>query len=639
MAKKKDKNSAAKKALKAEKALKAQNKSAAKEKKKSNKLTEDDEADDANIDDILAEYAKEQANFHAVKISPCERPKKRLNPTLVPSPVQHGRKELFLFGGEAINSSGMSEFYNDLFIYNVDSSQWRQITCPNSPLPRSGHAMAVHPSSGLILLFGGEFSSPKQNTFYHYGDTWLFDASSREWTRIESKRSPSARSGHRLTPWRNYMLLHGGFRDLAASTTYLGDLWAFDFNTLKWAQIEFAPNALRPEPRSGHSFVSSEDGAVVWGGYSKVKNSRKNIVGKMHSDCWVLKLTPDLKSFRWERRRKSAWSPSPRVGCSMVPHKGRGILFGGVYDTEETEETLDSIFYNDIYAYQINTNKWFPLKLRQPRKRPAVQERPNKTKSNDLEANLSRLLNSDESFNALKIEEASDDEEHIGGEESSDDEVARIEHPMMMKLPHPRFNSAVAVMQDSLYIYGGIWEMGEREFTMDSMYSVDLGKLDGVGVIWESFREEVERAEADGADSEEDEGEDDDEDDDEEEEGESLESKEEAPEDSPDEEGPETAEEMADNDPRPYLPHPRPFETLRVFYNRTSSAFMEWAISNNKDASKRAKDLKRDAFELCEERWWERFEEVRAMEDQYEELGGIGDIVERDVQQKIGKRR
>ena len=33
----------------------------------------------------------------------------------------------------------------------------------------------------------------------------------------------------------------------------------------------------------------------------------------------------------------------------MAPHKGRGILFGGVFDQEESEEDLSSIFYNDLY--------------------------------------------------------------------------------------------------------------------------------------------------------------------------------------------------------------------------------------------------------------------------------------------------
>ena len=46
----------------------------------------------------------------------------------------------------------------------------------------------------------GEFSSPKQGTFYHYNDFWRLDPPTREWTRLESKgKGPPARSGHRMT--------------------------------------------------------------------------------------------------------------------------------------------------------------------------------------------------------------------------------------------------------------------------------------------------------------------------------------------------------------------------------------------------------------------------------------------------------
>ncbi|KAK9477594.1 hypothetical protein V1514DRAFT_308812 [Lipomyces japonicus] len=649
MGKKKDK--VAKKARSAEKALKAQSKSASKAKKKASKF-EDEEDQDQNIDDILAEYAREQTNYLAVKITLLGdgvKPKKRLNGSLISS--FSNRKELLLFGGEGVNSLGMAEFYNDLLVYNTDSSSWREVTSPNTPLPRSGHNMCVHASTGIIVLFGGEFSSPKQNTFYHYGDTWLLDSNTKEWSKVESKKSPSPRSGHRMTSWKNYVLLHGGFRDLAASTTYLDDLWAFDVTTYKWQQIEFPPSTLKPEARSGHSFLPTEDGAVIWGGYSKVKNSQKKIVGKVHSDCWQLKLTPELKTVRWERRRKSAWAPSPRVGCSMVYHKGRGILFAGVYDTEETEESLESQFYNDLFAFQVTSNKWFPLSIRPPRKRPAQSQvdknTAQKAKTNELAENLSRILGEEKTEKDAPVSESSDDD--------SDDEqesVSKVEHPVTLQLPHARFNASTTVLGDTLYIYGGIWEKGDKEFSLDSMYAIELGKLDGVKVIWENFKEEVDKAEAESGESD-DEMDDEDEDEDEEEDdvdedGDEQEEEENAEvENAPEEIVVDETEELAETaggisiapDPRPYLPHPRPFESLRAFYSRTGNSFMEWAISNNKDGSKRGKELKRDAFELAEERWWERYEEVRALEDQYEEAGGIGEIVEREESAKSGRAR
>lgn len=150
---------------------------------------------------------------------PCEPPSPRASATLIGSPSNS--KELFLFGGEYFNGA-LATFYNDLFVYLIEKDEWRKVTSPNSPLPRSGHAWCRGGNAGGIYLFGGtilaspsivifffghtynstlgEFSSPKQGTFYHYNDFWRLDPSSREWTRIESKsKGPPARSGHRMT--------------------------------------------------------------------------------------------------------------------------------------------------------------------------------------------------------------------------------------------------------------------------------------------------------------------------------------------------------------------------------------------------------------------------------------------------------
>lgn len=63
-------------------------------------------------------------------------------------------------------------------------------------------------SSSACLTTVGEFSSPKQGTFYHYNDFWHLDPSTREWTRIETKgKGPPARSGHRMTYFKVFLLL------------------------------------------------------------------------------------------------------------------------------------------------------------------------------------------------------------------------------------------------------------------------------------------------------------------------------------------------------------------------------------------------------------------------------------------------
>jgi len=166
MAKDKKGKSEGKKAKAAEKKIKQEKKGEKKEKAKKEKANDSD-AEDVDLDAVLAEYARKQEQFLKVIESPCDSPRARASSTLIASPANDN--ELFLFGGEYFNGA-LATFFNDLYVYLINRDEWRLITSPNTPLPRSGHAWCRGGNSGGIYLFGGEFSSPKQGTFYHYND-------------------------------------------------------------------------------------------------------------------------------------------------------------------------------------------------------------------------------------------------------------------------------------------------------------------------------------------------------------------------------------------------------------------------------------------------------------------------------------
>lgn len=429
----------------------------------------------------------------------------RANATLTPSP---NGKELFLFGGETFNGS-IARFFNELYIFNADREDWRQITSPNSPLPRSGHFVTASQhggGSGSLWLFGGEFSSPKQGTFYHYNDFWRFDCASREWNRVETKSSgkaggtaPPARSGHRMVAWKNYILLMGGFQDTSTSPKYLSDLWAFDTVNYTWTLISLPTHAQRPEARSSFSLLPHEQGAVIYGGYSRVKasaatggsnkkgakptGSSRSATYKpvMYQDTWLLRMDPDLSKARWERRKKPGNPPNPpRVGVTMAWHKGRGILFGGVRDEEDTEESLDSEFFNDLFAWGTDRNRFFPLVLRKPRmqqKRVAERGGGRRDRAKEDEEELLRNLA------ALEATGKMASEVDLKVEMEIDVVEKKAPAELSLELPHKRFNCVMAVLDDVLYGYGGTFEKGDREFMFDEMFSIDLGRLDGVRYV------------------------------------------------------------------------------------------------------------------------------------------------------------
>lgn len=353
---KKDKKSADKKAKVAEKKAKQSKKADKKAKTKASKLDGSD-AEDVDLDEVLAEYQRAQEQFLKItEVVADSPPKPRSAACFLASPANSN--QLLLFGGEYFNGA-LATFFNDLHIYHIDRDVWRTVTSPNAPLPRSGHAWCRGGNQAqYVYLFGGEFSSPKQGTFYHYNDFWRLEPNTREWTRIECKgKTPPARSGHRMTYYKQYIILFGGFQDTANSTKYLADLWIYDTVNFVWYSPTLPPAQLKPDARSSFTLLPHEQGAVLFGGYSRVKATAaankggkagaqgvRNVLKPMvHQDCFFLRITPPASSggdagdkavpptVRWERRKKPANAPEPkRAGATMAYHKGRGIMFGGV---------------------------------------------------------------------------------------------------------------------------------------------------------------------------------------------------------------------------------------------------------------------------------------------------------------------
>ncbi|KAH0551056.1 hypothetical protein GP486_007594 [Trichoglossum hirsutum] len=478
-----------------------------------------------------------------------------------------------------------------------------------------------------------------------------------------------------------------GFQDTSQQTKYLSDLWIYDCTNYEWYNPVLPPHSQQPDPRSSFSFLPNESGAVIFGGYSRVKSttvagkqtrggsqSQRTVLKPMiHQDTWFLRITQptatkspgSAPTIRWERRKRPANVPNPpRAGATMAFHRGRGVLFGGVHDVEESEEGIDSEFFNTLFAWGIERNRFFQLTLRRPRMRGAGGRQPSdratgkrergKVDEAELLRNLAALEAGGSLANAQLISLTRDPEDPAS--------PTRPAKGNIFEMPHTRFNAQLAVQNDVLYIYGGTYEKGDREFTFDEMWAIDLDKLDGVKEI---FRREPGNWAGSEDEGEDDEGEDEDEDEDEDDEEDDediqgLEAEEmplvtfkdiskqalrkdkvleppspttlstpSAPSEPP--------EPIELTEPDPSLPHPRPFEPLRDFYTRTSSQWLS-LLPTNKAITK---EHRTEAFRLAEDKWWECREEIRALEDEQEDAG-IGEVVgisERGGGEGVGRRR
>lgn len=430
----------------------------------------------------------------------------------------------------------------------------------------------------------------------------------------------------------------------------------------------------KPDARSSFSFLPHEGGAVMYGGYSRVKSTA--LAGKqakggtqavrsvtkpmLHQDTWFLRITRSVSedpgsngpSIRWERRKKPANAPNPsRAGATMAYHKGRGILFGGVHDVEECEEGIESEFFDALFAWNIERNRYFQLTLRRPRtaQKTKTDERSNMRRGRGKadEAELLRNLA------ALGTKVSTDDTDMLKTQSAGDLDTlpTKAAKEVIMTMPHSRFNAQLAVQDDVLYIFGGTYENGDREYTFDEMWAIDLGKLDGVREIYRREPENWQDSDEEDGSSDSNEGESEDDD----LEGDvpmgvplispttdSLATPKESHTwgNKPEIEAEEQETAAADD-----RPHPRAFESLRDFFARTSNLWQDMVLKALREKAsapdQSVKDLRKTAFEMAERTWWDCREEVTALEDEQEEagIGEVLSIADRTSAEGVWKRR
>ncbi|KAJ3203683.1 hypothetical protein HDU82_006377 [Entophlyctis luteolus] len=532
---------------------------------KKNKPRHPDESDE-DIDAVLAQFHKELAEKAAVTEERCPPPSRRACGAFIANPID--LDELILFAGEYYDGQKV-QLFADLFVYNTSKNEWRRIVSPTSPGPRSSHQL-VSTNAGRAFLFGGEFVSSNQTTFFHYKDFWSLDLKTYSWERLEVGRKPSPRSGHRMVLWKHYIILFGGFYDAGNETRYLDDLHVFDTTECKWIAVDHIVEP-KPTKRSGFGFIVSGDTLVLYGGYTKEVVKGKIARGIVHTDLWTMKLSFDTKEWKWEKRKRGGVKIQPRSGAPMVSFKGKGFMFGGVSDVKEDDETIESICVDDFFQLNVDQCRFYPVNLKVPPMAPNVK-------------------------------------------------------------PSPRFNVMMCVQRSNLYIFGGILEKDDKEFTFADLQVVDLDKLtafktiieDGLALsIWA------------GEDSEDDNDSEDDDSDGGSTDGSSSDTNSDGPQSG--DEQPEIfpepviadqefesrldTEEFDESVPRvvvvedPLFEANKPLGTdsnLREYFSRTSDYWMKKALDDENEGGQetsrppvKSKEIRRYAFVLAEEAWEE----------------------------------
>ena len=521
--------------------------------------------------------------------------------------------EIYMMGGEFYDGVE-NVVFDELLCWNPDASLkhendddnenkdendthskigvWKRIISP-SPRPpaRCSHSTVYY--NNALYVFGGELASA--DNYHHYKDMWRFDIKTNTWSEIKprNKGGPTPRSGHRALVWRHYMIIFGGFFEAVRETPrWFNDLHVYDFSTNSWIECKYSSLATLPSERSAFNFgiFQGTDVAFVSGGFSKIKNPAPGTKaeGMTYTDCWALHLK-NLESGKiptWEKISRKGEYPSQRSGTSCTAWKSKLLVFGGVQDEETHNHKVRSVFYDDLFAFDMERRRWFKLNMkkkaadRRRRKKKNVNDRINdnheeklsdESEDGDLEenenvpdgeatssgwgldklrANMFAFIDADGNIVYEKIDVDEDDSENIlpdvkegtetdkgydgdagdttdqyqedsGVNENKEDEsnatdinpekvledlrkpLPRMPYkPLIEKsevmalskegvpeavsrnIPLPRINAQILVRGNTLFIQGGILEVGEREVTLDDCWSIDLNKREEWNCIW-----------------------------------------------------------------------------------------------------------------------------------------------------------
>ncbi|NXU18875.1 KLDC4 protein, partial [Pardalotus punctatus] len=488
-------------------------KTAAKMEKKVSRRAKKEEED---LEALIAEFQSLDAKKTQVIESSCPPPSPRLNCSLCAHPE---RDELILFGGEYFNGQ-KTYLYNDLYIYHIRKNSWAKLEIPNPPPRRCAHQAAVVPTAGgQLWIFGGEFASPNGEQFYHYKDLWVLHLATKTWEQIKAPGGPSGRSGHRMVACKRQLIIFGGFHESARDYIYYNDVYTFNLDSFTWSKL--APAGMGPAPRSGCQMTATPEGnIIIYGGYSKQRIKKDVDKGTLHTDMFLLKAEGAGKEedrWTWSRLSPSGVKPTPRSGFSVAAApNNRCLLFGGVHDEEE-EESIEGDFFNDIYFYDLGKNRWFPAQLKGPkserRKRrrgrqagaeAAGEEELQEPPPQGPQEIIKEVLADDGTVMTIKqvIPGAAGDKARSGSEEEEEEEEGGA--PGQPVEPCPRSNAMVAVKHGLLYVYGGMFEVGDRQVTLSDLHSIDLHRMDGWKVLLEMDPKTQEWLEESESDEEED---------------------------------------------------------------------------------------------------------------------------------------
>lgn len=251
--------------------------------------------------------------------------------------VSIGGGELVMFGGLiSLGDSGTAPF-EGTWRFDTATGTWSVETPAVAPSPRFGHAMAYHPPTGRVVVFGGGTTSPRGCPRIRFcpgpedDELWQYDPATGIWESMKPASTegvdwPIPRFGMRMVyePVTERLVLFGGvgvFGD-ALTPNFWNDTWAYDPATNVWEELSDPDEALRPQGAVQYGMVWNEETQrVLMFGGDGIPDDPQNLYAF------------DPSTGAWEDLgvAEPGEGPKDRWFHSMVsdPQSGRAVVIGG----------------------------------------------------------------------------------------------------------------------------------------------------------------------------------------------------------------------------------------------------------------------------------------------------------------------
>ena len=183
-------------------------------------------------------------------------------------------KKTVLYGGYNV----LGDYVNKTWTWN--GSEWSEVKASKRPHYRALASMWYDPILRKTVLFGGIGRKDNEGRLERFNDMWSFDGS--KWTEIKPATLPSTRYGAQVAvdPTTGRTILFGGLRldreEELQKQVYANDTWEWNGST--WRQLDTEGAAFARE-NAGMAWDYERESFILFGGWS----------GYFLSDTWELR--------------------------------------------------------------------------------------------------------------------------------------------------------------------------------------------------------------------------------------------------------------------------------------------------------------------------------------------------------------